>query len=221
MPYSFVWNDGSTTANYANAGIGNYSLTVTDDNGCTVADTYVLNYEYDFVVDALPFVTIDLGASTILTYTLTGNTGNYTGKWTPGYGLDCTDCVSTEASPTYSTLYSITIENEVGCLSSDTVTVRVLPKYDVFIPNVFTPNNDGNNDAFGIFGNLKGVEFLQIQIFNRIGEKVFESNDHQFSWDGTYQGVLQTPQVFTYQLKLTWLNGFKDELRKGTLTLLK
>ena len=106
-----------------------------------------------------------------------------------------------------------------GCSNTDTVFVA--NDCYVSVPNVFTPNHDGNNDLFQVFGNLTGVEFLQIQIFNRIGEKVFESYDHEFKWDGTYQGVAQAPQVFSWQLKLTWLDGHRDELRKGTLTLLK
>ncbi len=221
LPFSFLWSNGTTVSNYPNAGEGSYSLTVTDANGCSITDTYVLNYLYDFVVDASPFVTINLGESILLNYTLTGNTGVYTSQWTPAYGLGCTDCVSTEASPVYSTLYNITIENEVGCVSSDTVTIQVIPKYDVFVPNVFTPNGDNVNDLFEVFGKINGVEYLEIQIFNRLGEKVFESSNHQFKWDGSYKGESLAPQIFTWQMRLTWLNGHRDELRRGTLTLMK
>jgi len=221
QPYGFLWSNGVTAGTNPQLGPGSYTLTVTDAHGCTLSDVYTLNYQYDFVVDASPFVTIDLGETTILTSTIAGTAGNTTSTWTPSYALGCIDCASPDASPVYSTLYKVTVQNDVGCLSTDTVTVRVTPKYDVFVPNVFTPNNDNVNDLFRIFGKLEGLEYMQIQIFNRIGEKVFESYDHQFTWDGTFQGIAQIPQIFTYQLKLTWLNGHKDEMRKGTINLIK
>ena len=220
-PFAFAWSNGVTADNISQAGVGNYSLTVTDANGCFVTSAFQLAYIYDFVVDASPFATIDMGDNTLLTYTLTGNTGNYTSKWAPCYGLGCLDCTSTEASPVYSTLYNVTIENEVGCYASDTVTVRVLPKYEVFVPNAFTPNNDGINDLFEVYGKIRGVEYLEMQIFNRLGEKVFETSDHQFTWDGTYKGEKLAPQILTWQMRITWMDGHRDELRKGTITMLK
>ena len=221
LPYSFAWSNGITAAMNSNLGPGSYSLTVTDAHGCSLTDTYVLNYIYDFVADASPFVTIDLGATTLLNVTLTGNTGNYTTTWSPSYALGCIDCASPDASPVVSTLYNVTVQNSVGCISTDTVTVAVNKKYEVFVPNAFTPNGDNVNPEFQIFGNMDGVEYMQIQIFNRLGERVFESYDHQFKWDGTFKGEPLAPQIFTYQLRLTWLDGKKDELRKGTISLLK
>lgn len=220
-PISFVWSNGVTVDHIDNMGVGNYDLTVTDANGCSVTSSFQLTYIYNFVVDAMPFTTINMGDNIQLSYTLTGNTGNYSSVWTPDYGLSCADCSVADASPIYSTLYKATVTNNVGCVASDTVTIRVVPKYDVFVPNVFTPNDDNVNETFQIFGRINALEYLQIQIFNRTGEKVYESYDHQFEWDGTYKGEKLAPQVFTWQMHLTWLDGHKEELRKGTLTLLK
>ncbi len=221
LPYNYLWSNGPTTPANPKLGPGNFSVTVTDSNACIISDAYQLAYIYNFTVDASPFVSIKLGESTDLTYNLTGNTGNFTAEWSPADALSCTACQSPISTPVYTTLYDITITNEFGCKASDTVTVRVVPLYEMFIPNVFTPNGDGVNDLFQIFGNLNGVEYLEIQIFNKIGEKVFESNDHNFRWDGTYQGAALHPQIFVWQLKVTWLNEKRDEVRKGTLTLMK
>jgi gliding motility-associated-like protein len=220
-PFSFSWSNGINTTTNSNLGEGSFTITVTDANACALSATYQLSYIYNFTVDASPFSTIKLGQSANINYTLTGNTGNYTALWSPELTLSCSNCAAPVATPVYSTLYNITITNDVGCYASDTVGVQVLPLYETFVPNVFTPNGDGVNDAFEMFGNLNGIEYIEMQIFDRKGEKVFESNDHHFIWDGTFKGVALEPQVLVWKMKLTWLNEHKEELRKGTLTLVK
>ena len=89
------------------------------------------------------------------------------------------------------------------------------------VPDAFTPNGDGNNDYFQIYGNLEGLVFMEVQIFNRWGELVYQSNDGHFHWDGVYKGVLQLPQVFVYQIKLVYLDGHNPGLKKGSVTLIR
>jgi gliding motility-associated-like protein len=97
----------------------------------------------------------------------------------------------------------------------------VIPNYDIFIPNSFTPNGDGNNDLFQIFGNLPALKFLAIEIYDRIGEKVFESNDLRFTWDGNYKGRPAQPGVFVYTLRVGFIDNHSEKIYKGSLTLLK
>ena len=221
LPYHFDWSNGSVQSNLLNVAPGNYSVTVSDANNCTVGSAFSLAYIYDFSVQATPTATINIGESTTLGYTLNGNAGNYVSIWTPPSTLSCSDCVSPVSSPNVTTLYQIEVRNDVGCVATDTVSVFVIPDYSIYVPNAFTPNNDGNNDVFRIFGNIKSIAFLDVQIFNRIGEKVFESQDHNFVWDGTYKGALQNPSVFIWQMKLTFLDGHREELRKGSVTLVR
>ena len=86
---------------------------------------------------------------------------------------------------------------------------------------MFTPNGDGNNDFFEVFGKLKSLSYLEMQVFNRWGEKVFDSNDHHFKWDGTFKGVMQEPAVFVWQLKLGFVDGIKEDIRVGSVTLVR
>lgn len=220
-PYSYNWSGTYPMVDLTQLGPGDYQVTVSDANNCSVSASFVLSYQFDFSVSATNAVTINFGDFTTLGYTLTGNAGNYTNIWSPPSSLSCSDCVNPLASPVVSTLYQIVVTNDEGCIASDTVSVYVVPNYDIFIPNAFTPNGDGYNDLFSLFGNIKMVAYLDMKIFNRWGEKVFESNDHNFTWDGSYKGELQNPQVFTWQLKITFLDGYKEELRKGTLTLVR
>ena len=221
IPYLYNWSNGSSSVYQVNLGPGNYLVTVSDANTCSVSAAFTLVYQFDFSINATPSVTINFGESTTLDYILNGNAGTYTNIWTPSSTLSCINCISPIASPVVTTLYQIEVTNVAGCVAFDTVTIFVVPEYSVFVPNVFTPNGDGNNDIFEIYGKLKSIAFLEIQVFNRWGEKVFESNDHHFKWDGTFKGEIQTPAVFVWQLKLTFLDGHKEELRKGSVTLLR
>ncbi len=220
-PYQFIWSDGSGFSSNTSLGEGNYSVSISDANGCTAGNNFVLAYQFGFTVDASPSVTISLGDEAQLGYTLSGSAGVYSSIWSPPYALSCVACEVPVSSPAVTTHYTVTVTNEAGCTASDTTTVYVNTLHDVFVPNVFTPNGDGNNDVFQVYGKLKALQYLEIQVFNRWGEKVFESSDHRFAWDGSYKGVLQNPQVFIWQLKLTWLDGQRDEIRKGSLTLVR
>lgn len=88
----------------------------------------------------------------------------------------------------------------------------------VFVPNVFSPNGDGFNDLLRVRG--KGIEDLQFIVFNRWGEKVFETTDINSGWDGTYKGEPMNLAVFVYVLKGKYKNGkLIDE--RGNVTLMR
>jgi gliding motility-associated-like protein len=69
----------------------------------------------------------------------------------------------------------------------------------LFIPTAFTPNDDGSNDVFRI--NSGSIQTANIQIYNRWGEKVFETDDARSGWDGTYKGLLCQTDYFVYLIK--------------------
>src|ERR1019366_8409746 len=98
-PYQFVWSNGAGSANLLNVAPGNYTVTVSDANNCTVGSAFSLAYIYDFSVQSTPPVTIKLGESTILGYAITGNAGIFVSYWSPYSSLSCTDCISAVAAP--------------------------------------------------------------------------------------------------------------------------
>lgn len=220
-PYQYLWDNNANTANLYTLLPGNYSVTVYDAHNCSVTDAFTLSYIYDFSVQANGMATIKLGETAGISYTLNGNAGNYTSLWSPASLVDCSTCQNTTAYTNHTTLYQIKIENDSGCIATDTVTVNVIPDYSLFVPNAFTPNGDGNNDLLMIFGNKNAIEYFSFQIFNRIGEKVFETNNSSFTWDGSYKGTMQQPGVYVWQLKATFNDGHTDDIRKGTLTLIR
>ena len=125
------------------------------------------------------------------------------------------------AAPYRSTLYTIRVSDADGCYALDTVVITVISNYNLYVPNAFTPNANGTNDYFELFGNKKAMSYLHILIFNRWGEKVFESNDLNFQWDGTYLGAIQEPGVFVYDLDITFVDGHSIPNHKGSITLIR
>lgn len=86
------------------------------------------------------------------------------------------------------------------------------------VPNAFSPNGDGINDVIRVEG--KGIIELEFRIFNRWGEKVFETNDRTVGWDGYYKGVLQEMEAYTYSVQAKFIDGTSKAL-KGNITLLR
>ena len=103
-----------------------------------------------------------------------------------------------------------------NCISYGNITV--VEDYAIYIPNAFTPNGDGNNDVFQY--HLIGVKQAYILIYNRWGEKVFETDNPNEYWDGTYKGKLLTPDVFVYHIKLISYDNKQAEF-KGSVTIVR
>jgi len=117
--------------------------------------------------------------------------------------------------------YQVTLiaVNQYGCTNQVSAgPYIVIPNNNYFIPNAFTPNHDGENDEFKIYGtNFTGIYY---SIFDRWGNKVFESRDQNEGWDGTFHGKVVQGGVFMYYAELTFIDGEKIHL-KGDVTVLK
>jgi gliding motility-associated-like protein len=140
--------------------------------------------------------------------------------WSPSTDLLCPTCDSTIASPAQTTTYCV-IVSDLGCVDSACTIVNVeVPcpnNRDMGVPNAFTPNNDGVNDKFCLDGWSSCVKNFEIVIFDRWGEKVFESKDPDFCWDGVYNGKALDPAVFVYYIKANYyVAGATPESPKGS-----
>ncbi len=219
-PYQYQWAGAQQGSAPGNLAPGNYSVTVTDRYGCTIDSSFTLQYQFVLTLQAAPsFTVIKLGQLVQLATTTNGTQMHY--QWTPAEGLTCSDCAAPVASPTYDTHYLVTGADNNGCTAFDTLDIQVIPDYDLFIPNAFTPNNDGNNDFFEIFGNKAAMRYVAVEVFDRWGEKVFESNSPDFEWDGTFKGKPMQPGVFVYAIQVSFSDGHADKLFKGSVTLIR
>jgi gliding motility-associated-like protein len=101
---------------------------------------------------------------------------------------------------------------------TDTIPVVIEHPNNVFLPNAFSPNNDGNNDILFVRG--QNITELNFKIYDRWGQRVFETNDMNVGWDGTYGGEKLENAVFVYFLTLTYIDG-KTEMKKGNISLIR
>jgi gliding motility-associated-like protein len=146
--------------------------------------------------------------------------------WSPATGLSCVDCADPRFIADNNITYRVTVETIYKCIASDEVKIFVFcGKGQLYIPNAFTPNNDGLNDRFYIKGyGLARVK--RILIFDRWGKRVFERqnvpvNDPSFGWDGLVNGEpVDNTSAFVYILDVICKDGQEFNLR-GTVMLVR
>jgi gliding motility-associated-like protein len=216
--YSWSGPSGFTSSTLSNSVTvaGDYTFTVTDPgSGCTNTATTTVNSSITIpTANAGPGVTIDYGNSTTLN--ASGGT-SYT--WSPATGLSCVNCANPSANPTVTTTYCVKVSDANGC--SDTACMKVTvdtPCGEIFVPNAFSPNNDNQNDLECVYGNcIKSIEFF---IYDRWGEKVFESTNVKHCWDGTFRGESLNTAVFAYYLQAILIDG-TVVTKKGNISLIR
>jgi gliding motility-associated-like protein len=221
--YTYSWTPGGSTASSI-TGLtpGNYSVTVTDQAGCSTSENYVVAQTGSLNVDATPEIsTINQGESVQF-----NTTGATTYSWSPSSTLDCSDCPDPIATPTTNTMYIVTGTDASGCTGIDTVYVNVIPEPiecgDIFVPTVLSPNGTGAaaNKTICVYGGC--VAEITFAIYNRWGEKVFETTNVNLTecWDGTYKGKDMNAGTFAYKLIVTLTNNDVFE-ESGNITLIR
>jgi gliding motility-associated-like protein len=219
-----------TLTNMTSAMTGNYTVTintVAPPCSSTSTTTVSLNPKPIILTSGDQSVYIGNGA---LIYA-SGGTGYV---WSPLINLSCSNCDSTTATPTQTTIYCVTVTGSTGCIDSACLTVNVqLPcpsNRTMQVPNAFTPNGDGVNDNFCLAGWDNCISKFEVLIFDRWGAKVYESSDPSFCWDGIYLGKALDPAVFVYFIKATYetegttptsAKGKIDVTKKGNISLVR
>ncbi len=113
---------------------------------------------------------------------------------------------------------TLTVTNSGNCQDSYSLPICILENTEVFIPDIFSPNNDGKNDVLYVRG--KGIKELKFTLYDRWGEKIFETNDTNTGWDGTYKSMPATQAVYFYYLEAT-LKTDKKIIQKGDVSLIR
>ena len=246
--YSWNLGDGSTStesiasATYTGIPSAAINLVLTSPAGCdttlTSAVTIYPNPNASFLPDPNNFTTAALPR-----FRFTNNSSvdpvnssvidkNF---WDFGDELVDSD-TSLEVDPTYgyttdTATYCVNLEvtTNHGCVDDTTVCVVVGPDLIVFIPNAFSPNESGPDANNGFSAIVSGHKLVELIVFNRWGEIMYQTNEVTTSldrtiktkaWDGTYNGELAQQDVYAYQLKVTALNDKVYEY-SGTVTLLR
>ncbi len=190
-----------------------YTLTATT-GACTKTSRFTVNVNQGVQVNAGPDQTILAGQTVQLQGS--GSAGTYV--FTPSTGLSATNILNPFATPPVTTTYTLRITTAQGCTNTDDVTVFVVP-YCVAPANAFTPNGDGINDTWFIT-NGNCLRTAEVAVFNRYGNRVFESKNYTNNWDGTYKGKPLPDATYYYVITYTLINGQQIPAR-GDVTILR
>ncbi len=145
--------------------------------------------------------------------------------WTDLQGQQVDSSLVLDLFPVNSNYYIFKLTDINGCEQEDTTFIEVKKNYDIFVPNVFTPNGDGNNDKVSVYGSIGVEKVLIFKIFDRWGGQVYESanfpvNDLAFGWNGIYKGKELNPAVFVFYAEVLFYDGIIKK-KMGSIALVK
>jgi len=220
--FIFLWSDNNSGQNNTQLLPGDYSVTVTDSRGCSVTSDYSLSYQYEFDITLSPTDTTLIKGLTARLNVVANVNNSVSFVWTPSEGLSCSNCATPVARPMETTTYAVVATDENGCTDNDSVLITVEDIGNIFVPNSFSPNGDGANDIYAIYGvRPEYMREFYFTIYDRWGEKVFETNDPAFTWDGTFKGKLLKTTVLVYYMKYVLIGADDIEVKRGSISLLQ
>jgi hypothetical protein len=226
VKYSLDNGQKFTTSNqFLNLLPGIYNLLVVDAVGCiTSAQTEIIAAK-PFEITLDPQVKIKLGDTILINTQVSALPGDIkTVQWQPSTALECDTCLITNAYPFSSTRYKVKVTSVAGCSDEALIQILVDKRFDIYVPNIFSPDGDGKNDVFMIFADQKMVKNIKsFQIFSRWGERVFEfanflPNNQAMGWNGKHDGKEVNPGVFAWYAVIELVNG-EEVLLEGDVTL--
>ena len=180
-------------------------------------DISTIQDEYEIMLGE--FIDLDIDIVT--------NSNSYTIEWIDPTGdsnFSCSDCENPRVRPLFNQTYIAVVTTLAGCVDQIEIRVRVNKERDVYSPNVFSPNGDGNNDVFF----LTGTEFVMVNEFNiydRWGNLVYSTTSKRLGeanegWRGNYNSSPVNPGVYVWYAEVEWLDGFVKNIA-GDVTVVR
>lgn len=207
---SWLWNTGDTSSSIIVEPVVSSVYSVIVSNGAC-SDTTMIN----IYIKDIPEINTNTGHSGE-TYTEFNVSGGISYQWFPSEGLSCNTCSDPVASPAETTTYCVTVTGRNGCTASAYLDAVISI---IYIPNAFSPDDNNINDIFKPV--IKNVHKYQFLIFNRWGDKIFQTSDPEEGWTGYYKGNLCEQSSYVYKI------NFVDDERKafheytGSVTLVR
>lgn len=210
---AYNWNTGATTQQINAATAGAFRVAATNPNGCISRDTLTIHNVY-----ALP--KINLGKDTFLCrdkfVILDPGSGFSSYRWQDGSTAGAYRVTQPGA-------YAVLVTDRNNCEAADTILFTGVKDClnGLYMPTAFSPNNDRNNNVFKpkVYGLL---DKFRLTIYNRWGERIFETTDASKGWDGSYKGKPQDTGIFVWTLQYRFAgNGQEEKVEKGVVTLVR
>ena len=223
-PYQFALNliDFQQNPTFLGQTPGDYLIKIRDASGCPDSLSISLEPPPVIALDLGGPITIELGDS-IKLQPVASPTPDLWAWALNRPGLSCYGCQNPWAKPRADLTYYLTVDGVGTCPVSDSVRVSVLKIRRVFIPNIFTPNDDGDNDFLTVYAGKGTKTVRKLQIWSRWGELVFERenfapNELELGWDGRFRGKAMSPGVFTVVAEVEFIDGWIEK-KKGDVTV--
>ena len=217
---NYLWNTGDTTDRITIYNTGQYIVRVTNDYYCYAKDT--INVDMKLLPNvSLSFTNRELCKYDTIQLSATGATNYY---W---YTPDMNRLIGSQNPINYSiertpiTVYLKGVDAN-NCVNYDSVTLYYVNCCgSIFVPNAFSPNGDGKNDVFKpTFNQVKFDKYI-FQVFNRYGQKVFETNNMSKYWDGEFNGNTCDIGTYYYLIKTNCFDSKEDKIISGDINLLR
>jgi len=217
-PFVYSFDGGSTfsTENFrSNLSAGDYDVVVEDADGCERTKSVYLSEPSPLMVDLGEDILVEMGDEVELSAQVVGAFNTISWSSTdPDNPLDNQHDFDLGYIPLSShTIYVYVVRD--NCIVSDSIFVTVeRSSDDIFIPNAFTPNGDGNNDRFNVYGGKSVAKVIQFQVLDNWGSVVFEtsnfspqSQSYDEGWDGTIKNQRMNPNAYLYFVEVEYLDG--------------
>lgn len=201
---SYFWSTGETTPSITTDTTGLFTLTAGDDNGCSSSATIEV-FETGDPTAAFSASTNSGEAALDVDFSNLSSGSGLTYEWDFGDGSTSTvenPSNTFSAAGTYEV--ELVVTNSQGCTDTASTTIEVDNDNPIIIPNVFSPNGDGQNDVFAISGNIKDMHMI---VYNRWGQLIIELWGSKAKWDGRTMAGLEVPEgTYYYLIDITDFN---------------
>ena len=226
LPYLYSI-DGGTLApinQFSFLSAGQYDIVVQDANGCETSQEITITDPQELLVELGDNQTIGLGDEFQLSAQIVGAYDTII------WSANCPDSICADqpefsVSPLNTVSYFVTVVDGNGCITTDQITLNVEKGREVYIPNAFTPNGDGQNDRFWVYPGGEVAKVHEFRVFNRWGEQVFGASnfdpftqDDTNGWDGMLNNKKMNSAVFVYYVDIEYIDG-RREVLKGDVAL--
>jgi gliding motility-associated-like protein len=225
----FMWSNGMTIEDPVGLAPGEYLVTITGENGCTWTGSFTLPFYTIIAVNLQADLFSSGGDSLTITADVNISPGAIdTVIWNPAGLFYCPQdyCLKqTIVKPSNQTEIRVMVIDTNGCRGEARISLDDYSDPKVYIPNVFSPNQDGVNDFFTVYGN-KDVELIvELRIFDRWGNMVFRNNEFppnsgDLGWNGMFREKPMNPAVFAYWARVLFKDG-SEGFYRGDVTLVR
>ena len=204
-----------------------YDLWIQDANGCKLQQDFTMPNQGAEMFELPELIELRLGEKEIIKPIL-NIPASTIGEiiWTPADNLSCSDCLEPQVTAIEDMTYSLKIVDNFGCVDEKTIELKVDLDVGVYVPTAFSPNDDGINDRFTIFGDEGQVqEIISLKVFDRWGALVFKNenfppNEDRYGWDGYAHSKDMDPGVFAFFAEIQLVNGARF-IQKGEIVLVR